>query len=76
MIDPATIVQLLRAEGRAVVLNQPPTFIEDVDGSPLGLDPGECAAGTLGPVVLTADEWEAVARYLLTELDNQEGTTP
>lgn len=69
-VDPAVIVRLIRAEGHAVALHQPPSLIEDVDGRPIGIDPGEHTMGTLAAVVLTADEWQSVARHLLQLLDN------
>ena len=71
MFDPATIVKLLRAEGRNVTLTDPPNFVEDADGVPVGLEPGGSHPGTLAGPILTAAQWEQVARYLLSELDQQ-----
>lgn len=76
MINPEHIVELLRAEGRTVTVHRPPTFLEDVDGNPIGLEPGETTTATLTAPVLTAHEWEATARYLLEQLDNTNKETP
>lgn len=69
MVDPETAVQMMRAESSEVLLHEAPAFIEDVDGAPLGLEPGRTVHGMLGPIALTADEWEATAYYLLRLLD-------
>ena len=63
MIDPATIVALMRAEGHTVTLIEPGEIFEDVDGIPAWVAP-----------ILSAGEWQNVARHLLGELEKKEST--
>lgn len=69
MIDPETVIALLRAEGKTVTMTTPGETILDVDGIPAWQAPPTVTDGTVGAVVLTADEWEHTARHLLARLD-------
>ena len=74
MIDPATIVALMRAEGHTVTLIEPGEIFEDVDGIPAWVAPPTITAATMAAPILSAGEWQNVARHLLGELEKKEST--
>lgn len=61
------LIRIVNAEGNTLEWTDPPEVVCDIDGIPIGVDPGESRTGTLGTVTLNPEEWELIARYLINE---------
>lgn len=59
------LIRLVEAEGKLIRYTTPGEIVCDVDGLPIGIDPGETCTATLGGVALSSEQWELIARYLI-----------
>lgn len=65
--NPKTAVTLLRNEGQTVTVLEAGKPILNIDGTPHMMPPEIETHALLSKVMFTGDQWEQIARYLLTE---------
>lgn len=67
------LIRLISYEGKLVKYTTPGEIVCDLDGIPIGIDPGETSTATIGQVALSSTQWELIARYLITERSQNNG---
>ncbi len=63
------LIDFVRMEGHEVIYATPGEITLDIDGTPNGVNPSTAGTATLSQVHLTSDQWETIARHLLTETE-------